>query len=112
MYKIICHHDIYCDIQILYLRTLDEVRGCAYLSGSSLYVCMYVCMATYRYYMRILETDGSARMRILVKIVTIRMYVCHHDINCDILILYPRILLTLISCFLLYLAKMYNIICS
>ena len=29
----VCHHDIYCDIFILYLRTLEtlnEVRGCAY----------------------------------------------------------------------------------
>ena len=74
------HHDIYCDIFILYLRTLEtliEVRGCAYWSGSSLSVCMYACLATYRYYLRILETDGSARMRILVKSVTFHMYVCH-----------------------------------
>ena len=32
------------------------------------------------------NSDRSARMRILVKIVTARMFVCHHDTYCDILI--------------------------
>ena len=61
----ICHHDIYCDILILYLRTLGtliEVRGCANWSGLSLSVCMQVYM-TSRYISR--HTDMILYLQIL-----------------------------------------------
>ena len=54
----ICHHDLYCDVLILFLRTLEtliEVRGCAYWSGLSLSVCI-ICQHDIHCDILILET--------------------------------------------------------
>ena len=78
---------------------LIEVRGCEYWSRSSMSVCIYVIVI----YERILRpidilfadignSDRSAWMRILVKIVIARIYVCHLDIYYCILTLYLWIL--------------------
>ena len=86
-----CHHDVYSNIQIIYLwilETLIEVRGCAYWSGShSDNTCIFADIG---------DSDRSARMRILVRIVTFHVYECRHDVYSDIQIIFLWILETLI----------------